>query len=209
MLHLAEGKRLRCLLIVFLKTVAFRSESDLPDLHLWKCLFPVVFEESLEEERLPIYCPFGWHESNPTAVPLPCCNWLPSLPFHTSFRVPGQVQSQVNSRAACKTSGFWKGGPWRKTLLIFSLFLQISFSFSCVSPLPQCLPTNLGFSLSFFFFSFFSLWFPQLLTLYFYSPLVFTITLLFQVNVIYMFCAFSLHFAPSSPSSVFCQHCCW
>jgi len=85
------------------------------------------------------------------------------------------------------------------------LFLFLCVSTSSVSP-------NKSWFLSFFFFfSFFSLWFPQLLTLYFYSPLVFTITLLFQVNVIYMFCAFSLHFAPSwdSPSSVFCQRCCW
>lgn len=108
-LHLAEGKQLRC----FPKDCCFQIWE-------WSSRSPPL------EVPVPC-CLWGetvWiqRESNPNCCALTVFQLAPFCAF-SSFWVPGQVQGQGNSRAACKTSGFWKGGIWRKTLLVFWLFL--------------------------------------------------------------------------------------
>lgn len=137
----------------------------------------------------------------PIAVPLPCSNWLPSVPFlHFGYQAKCKARVTAELHAKLLVSG--REGFEGRHCLFSDFFSRFSV------PFPVCLhflsvSQQILVSLSFFLFFFFLLT-PQLITSYFYSPLVFTITLLFQVNLICVFGAFSLHLSSFLTLSFLC-----
>lgn len=125
--------------------------------------------------------------------------------LHLEYQAKCKARVTAEQHAELLVSG--REGFEGRHCLFFDFFSRFSV------PFPVCLHFfSVSQQILVSLFLFFSLLIPQLLTVYFYSPLVFTITLLFQVNLIYVFWAFSLHLAPfwHFPSSVFCEHWhCW